>query len=266
VKPKKLLRRWRGRQQQLQAALRRLVRRCRRRGEAEQIHELRVTLRRLRLLIRAGRPLLDERAVTQFRVWAHRVSKLTSPVRDLDVAIEWLRKEPNAVTAVRLCQRKRAQLWLRARPRLQSAPPGLLRSLKRIVGPKDAPARLTWRVRKLERRYEAAVREDLAEFFKLAAEDQHEFRRTLRWWRYLRELTLRPHRHARDRLLSTLIAAQEATGDRQNLTLAETALRQHCRRAPTAKLRSQLHREQAEQPAKIEKSLAALARLQKWGR
>jgi CHAD domain-containing protein len=267
MKPKKLFRQWQRRRQELQTALRTVVRQCRRHGDAEQVHELRVTLRRLRLFVRAGRPLLDERAVAHFRTWAHGVSRLSSPVRDLDVAIEWLVNEPRAATATRLCQRARDRLWLKVRPRLPPLPQGLLAAVGRITqAESEATARrLAKRVNKLERRYEAAARTALPRFFSLANEDQHEFRRTLRWWRYLRELSLPPRCCPRDRLLGSLVAAQETTGDRQNLALAMTAVRRHCQEgAATAKLRHRLQHEQVEQTAKIEKSLAALARLRKW--
>lgn len=264
MKPKKLFRQWQRRRQRLQASLRTLVRQCRRQGDVEQVHELRVTLRRLRLFVRVGRPLLDQRAIADFRAWAHRVSKLTSPVRDLDVAIEWLRNEQNAATAVGSCQRPRDRQWLNARRRLPLPPGDLLTALGRITEADAAPSRLVKRVRKLERRYAQAVRATLPRFFKLAAEEQHEFRRTLRWWRYLRELRLAPGQQARDKLLRALIAAQETTGDRQNLALAVTALRRQTKATHATELLRQLRREQVEQTAKIGKSLTALARLRGW--
>ncbi len=223
-----------------------------------------MTLRRLRLFVRVGRPLLDPRVAASFRAWAHEISKLTSPVRDLDVAIEWLRKERNSSAASAACQRVRDRLWLKCRRRLRPPPPGLLTALAKVAEADTAPARLARRARKLERRYEAAARDALPRFSGLSAMDQHEFRRTLRWWRYLRELGLRRKCQARDTLLAALIAAQETTGDRQNLALTMTALRRHWTGPQSAPLGRQLRREQAEQMAKIKTSLEALARRRGW--
>lgn len=266
MKPKKLFRQWQRRRQHLQTGLERSVRQCRRKGEAEQVHALRVTLRRLRLFVRVGRPWLDEPAVARFRVWAHGVSKFTSPVRDLDVAIEWLRTERNTTTVVASLERKRDQLWRRSRGRLQPPPRSLLTALGRVTEADGIPSRFAKRARKLASRYEAAARAAWPRFFRLAAEDQHEFRRTLRWWRYLRELSLPSRRHRRDTLLAALVAAQETTGDSQNLALALSALRRQGTGALVAQLRRQLQGELAGQPAKIKQSLATLAELRSWGR
>jgi len=264
MKPRSLFRHWLRGRQRLLSGLRTLIRQCRRRGDAEQIHELRVTLRRLRLFVRVGRPLLDPHVAASFRAWAHEISKLTSPVRDLDVAIEWLRKEQNSSAASEACQQARDQLWRTSRHRLRPPPPGLLNAMGKIADTDTAPASLARRARKLKRRYEAAARDALPRFSGLRAADQHEFRRTLRWWRYLRELGLRRKRQARDALLAALIAAQETTGDRQNLALTMTALRRHWSGPQSAPLRGQLRREQAEQMVRIKNSLEGLARRRKW--
>lgn len=68
----------------------------------------------------------------------------------------------------------------------------------------------------------------------------------------------------RRRLLAALIAAQETTGDLQNLALTMTALRRQWSGPRSAPLRGQLRREQAEQMAKIKNSLDGLARRRKW--
>ncbi len=264
MKPKRIFRRWQQRRQRLQAALRGLVKQCRRSGNAEQVHELRVNLRRLRLFVRVGRSLLDPRAVAQFRQWAHGVSKLTSPVRDLDVAIEWLRNQPNAFVLAKICRRSRDRQWRKARCRLRPPPESVLSELGKVLGGPEAPARLAKRVRKLERRHGAVVRAVLPGFFGLSANDRHEFRRTLRWWRYLRELGLARGEHSRDKLLRALVAAQEATGDQQNLALARAALVRHGKGVSGTELRRQLRLEEAQQADRIREALAALARRRGW--
>jgi len=123
-----------------------------------------------------------------------------------------------------------------------------------------AADRLARRLRTRERRDEADARAALPRFFALTPLDQHEFRRSLRRWRYLRELSLSRRRQSEDPLLHTLIEAQEATGERQDLMLALVALDRHCRRVSATELKDRLEREQLRQTAKIRKSLAALAR------
>lgn len=266
MKTKKQFRRWRQRQRKLLADLERLGRQCRKDGTVEQVHLLRVTLRRLRLSVRVGKALLDETAVTTFRTWARRISKQTSHVRDLDVALEWIAQQAGGEAAAARCAQRRNRLWQVAQRRLPALPAKLLPSLAGADGGVREARRLARRFRRLEGRYEAELREATPRFFALSPEAQHEFRRTLRWWRYLRELELPTREQEEDRLLQCLVRAQEATGDRQNLALAEAALKAVRSGAPVAELLHSLRSGRQAQRARIRKALTALARLRKWDR
>lgn len=264
MKPRKLLRRWQRRRALLLGELESLLPRCRRRGGVEQVHELRVVLRRLRLFVRVGQPLLDREVIGAFRAWARRISRATSPVRDLDVAMEWLASQPDGLEVIPALKARRQGLWASAQTHLPPPVPGLLSRLAAQTERGDSARRLSRRIRKLERRLANQVRDAVPCFFALPAEEQHEFRRTLRWWRYLRELSLPRRRQRKDGFLKALVALQEATGDRQNIKLAAAALSrlgdspavQAHRRQARAAERAQLDR--------IHDALAAFAKNRGW--
>lgn len=219
-----LLRRWQKRKAKLLTELLVLVRRCRAGGDPETVHDLRVALRRLRLCLRAGRSLLAQDVRRGFRQWAQSLARDTSGVRDLDVTLELAHTVPKKNDLVLLLVAERERLWGTARRRLRPLPAGLRTALMSAPsGHKDA-AKLARRFAKLETRYAEATQTEAERFFELSEEDRHQFRRTLRWWRYLRELSL-PHRQLeKDTCLTRLLAAQEAIGNRQNCRVAREAL------------------------------------------
>jgi CHAD domain-containing protein len=230
-----------------------LVAACRAKGEAETVHELRVTLRRLRLYVRVGRPQFRRKRVAEFRAWARGVSKLTSPVRDLDVALEWLEPRPVAQAVAARCRRRRRRLWAAAQRRLEPSPDGVIEVLAATRGGVKRRKEIELQFEALLDRYRRAVVRDLPRFFRLSFEAQHGFRRALRWWRYCRELELPAKAQGSDPLLAALVALQEATGTRQNLRLAAAALRGQ--RGPAAAgLREAIRRELATQEAAIRRA------------
>ena len=95
----KLFQRWRRRLAKLEAALPGLLRGARTEGAPEQIHQLRVGLRRMRLLTRLGEPVLGRHAVATFHDWSRQVSDSVGRVRDYDVTLEWLAQHPEAKSA-----------------------------------------------------------------------------------------------------------------------------------------------------------------------
>ena len=260
MKATALHRHWRRRMQDLPRALESLARGCRRTGATDQVHALRVSLRRLRLYASAGRRLLPADARAAFTDWARTVARATSPVRDFDVAMEWLQAGPGASRAVAECKTLRAQLWSTQRLQIPR-PPRELRLLARPRRDRESARRLRRRVLKLTRRYAAALRLALPRFFELESEAQHECRRTLRRWRYLHELGWKRLPAKPDPLLRQLILAQEATGDRQNLELVAQALTRIAPQAITRTLQLRLRREQARLRQRIE---VALGGMQKW--
>ena len=102
------------------------------------------------------------------------------------------------------------------------------------------------------------MRRDLPAFFRLGEQDRHEFRRVVRWWRYLREAALPKRKIPKDALLVGLLSLQEALGDIQNLALVDGALRQLTPSAELGELRRLLTRQQQAQSSKSRQALAAL--------
>jgi len=152
MRAQKLFRRWQGRRAKLLRQLIDLQRRCQRAGKVQQVHEFRVTLRRLRLLARVGRPLLNPAAIASLRRWGKRVSLLTSRVRDLDVASEWLQEQPQGEEAVELIEARRDRLWRASRPRLTPLPPLVAGGLHQAKDGRKARERLQRRFLRFETR------------------------------------------------------------------------------------------------------------------
>jgi CHAD domain-containing protein len=73
-----------------------------RKRDVESVHKFRVTLRRLRSWIRVYRPFLDDTLRKRTRRRLDRLGAATTELRDLDVHIEWLGKERNALGDHRL--------------------------------------------------------------------------------------------------------------------------------------------------------------------
>lgn len=259
MKPDRLARRWDRRQACLLAEVRRLLTRCRRFGGAEEVHALRVALRRMRLLVRVGKGLYDDVLTARLRVWGQRISDATGPLRDLDVAVEWLRASQAGTSLVEETLRLRDHAWRRRRRFLSAPPLAVVRRLSTTRARSRAGV-LERRFRKLESRYRGHVRERLPGFFALGEEERHEFRRTVRWWRYLRELAVPQRRLRKDRRHDRLLAAQEALGEIQNLTLVQAALPRLTASPEREELRALLSRQQQVQ---LQVARHALGSLQK---
>jgi CHAD domain-containing protein len=264
MKPDRFFRRWQRRQTRLLAESQALIRQCRAHGDAEQVHQLRVVLRRLRLFARLGRPLLDPAAVAAFRRWARGLSKALSLVRDLDVALEWLTTFPGVDAAlVAACQQRRERCWRPARDKLSPLPVGVLAALSEVRGGQKRAAALAERAERIEAKLRAAVKAALPHFLRLPPAEQHAFRRTVRWWRYRRELALPRRKLTKDRLLRLLIAVQEATGNEQNRALAVHALSE-TKSPAAAPLLARLECETKSERETITAMLRSLARSQGW--
>src|SRR5207249_11062581 len=105
-----------------------------------------VTLRRLRLMVRLGAPLLDETAVEDYRRWSRVISNATSRLRDYDVTLEWLKDRNGAEEIVELPQVRRDRLWRIQSSRL-TPPTSKVRSrLSRIKAGRKAGAQLRRRL------------------------------------------------------------------------------------------------------------------------
>ncbi len=261
MKPERLARHWKRRHQRLLDALPRQLREARARGDAEAVHTLRVTLRRLRLSLRLGKALFDEARLGRWRDWARRISRATSPVRDLDIAVEWLTANRANPALLQECQRWRDQAWRRHRRQLRPPPRGALGQVGHPTRKPEQARRLARRYEKLEARYREHLRARLPRFFQLGEEERHDFRRAVRWWRYLRELVLPRKKLKQDRVCRRLLAAQEALGEQQNLALVHTTLERLTPSPERDELRSLLTRQQQVQLDQARKSLRALRAL-----
>ncbi len=195
--------------------------------------------------------------VDRLRSWGAKVSQVTSPIRDLDIAVEWLRACKVGPALVQECQRRRQTLWRRRRRGLKALPARLAAQLAKVRGAKAGPA-LEKRQRKLEARYRDQLRRALPRFFEVSEDDRHEFRRVVRRWRYLRELVLPKSKQSKDDLLAVLTSTQEAIGELQNLALVAAALKNLTPSAELGELQPLLARQQAAQRQAAEHALRRL--------
>ncbi len=261
MKSSRLLRRWQRRQGRLLAELQQGVRHGQLTGDASQIHALRVTLRRLRLLLRVGRPFYDKSALKAFRRWATKIANATSRIRDLDVALEWLASQPDSAELLELGRLRRERLWRAARPRLRPLTMDVLACLAESPQGRRNSDRLARRVERGEERFRAQIAAELPRFFELEEEGRHQFRRRLRWWRYLRELALPRRKREKDTLLPHLIGAQEAIGDLQNRLVIDLHLK-HLRTTPAlGGIRRRLDGEREVATRRIREALQGLTQL-----
>jgi CHAD domain-containing protein len=219
--PKPLRKHWR---RALKSNLKRSAELLRRRGplNAVAVHDLRVALRRARLLLQLCGKQEDHDRIKQFRACARKIMDAFAGPRDADVAVEWakqMRASPALLTRLiqlrtrhcRSAERKLAQL----RPILRAAQ-------FRSVGKMD--------VLKLHRRFNRWVGGissrclvDSARAKTLTVPELHNLRRDIRRWRYLRELATECRPLARDRVIRSLVAVQESLGAVQD---SEVILRQ----------------------------------------
>jgi CHAD domain-containing protein len=257
MKPAKLHRRWERRHFRLLKRVPELLRECHRSGGEEAIHQLRVALRRLGLLVAVGKPCLDRSAATRFRHWSRAVTGAVGPVRDLDVTLGWLAQQPGAGELRDRFHRQRRQLWRRARPWLKTPPKALFFGLRRMRDSVGARERLLARFEALNTRLARRLLAPAGIFFALSPARQHAFRRRLRRVRFLRELALPRRAQLRDSQLRLPIELHEALGELQNNAVATRLLRK-VNSATARALRRALAKPQAERTRRITAALANL--------
>jgi len=231
---KKFYRRWKRRFLASLRGVEKLLSDCWRTGEAEAVHDLRVTLRRARLLALVGTSVLGKARSTHFRQWALKLAGTLSRLRDHDVMLEWLKANFPSNPQTLTLQTARNKVWRQARPKLLAMsrssrwPAAPASSTDRREGNNRAPRWKSSDVRpeKLRKQFHkqcekirARLKQDAARFDQLSVAGRHEFRRVLRRLRYLRELSLRRRKQKADVRLTHLIAFQEALGEMQNCFL-----------------------------------------------
>ncbi len=232
------------------------LRRCTTTDEAAAVHDLRVVLRRLRLHLRAGRPLVVPATVAAFRRWASGLSHASGPVRDYDVALEWLEANAGGPVALGRLQARRRLVWRALRRRLTPPPPALAAGFRSVGRERRAGERLRKRVAKLEARFRLAVQTALPRLVRLPPEAQHDLRRQVRRWRYLREFALPAGQSKSDPLLRRLVRLQTALGEQQDRAGVLRALG----RVQGVPRVARLRREARDQRAAARRAIARAAR------
>jgi CHAD domain-containing protein len=208
--PKRLRKNWR---RALKSNLTRISGLLRRRGplNTEAVHDLRVGLRRARLLLQLRSKHQDRDRIKRFRAEGRRIMDAFAPPRDADVALNWAKERhasPNLLTHLmhertRLCRRAERQL-VRIKPKLRA-------NRVKTSGKVDAE--------KLNRRFHrwlgaisARCLSGVNQAPQFTIPELHALRRDIRRWRYLRELATTCRPVARDRIVRALVAAQESLG------------------------------------------------------
>lgn len=236
MNPKRLHRRWKASLAAKHEAIRTLLRSRRPLSEPE-VHDLRVALRRARLLADLG-------ARTLGKTWARRFREVTrdqldalDPLRDCDVALAWLREAGTSEATVKKLRQRRTRLWLTAKRRLK---PNTLGSGAIASGEKSEPKKLLARLEKHLTRVTKRAQKTVRRAPELPVEELHALRRVVRRWRYLRELQLGPREIRHDRRLKTLIQVQGALGALQNDDVILNQLRSLGRTTELQQLRAAL--------------------------
>jgi CHAD domain-containing protein len=175
--PRKLFRRWRKRLRQLVKALPKALARCRLKGLPEQLHQLRVIIRRLRLVLKLGRSFWSRKAVKAFDAWARPVNERAGAVRDLDITVERLRALNCSADVTLSLSKARTNRWRRLRTLLKAPHANLIKPFG-LPEPTDAA------VRKFRRRFQRRTERERARalemgrrFARMTIPQRHEFRR-----------------------------------------------------------------------------------------
>jgi len=219
IPKRKLYRRWSRRFRQGMERIDELFSKCLQSGDPETIHDLRVTLRRNRLLAAVGLSVLGRPLATEFREWALRVAVTLGRVRDYDVMLEWINAHsPHAKTAHTL-ETARKRMWQTSRRKLLAMPRLESKRFRRARAEAARPGKLRRRFFKQCAKIGAGLEEDSERFSQLDTVARHEFRRALRRLRYLRELELPPRKLERDGRLKQMINLQETLGEMQNCSV-----------------------------------------------
>jgi len=237
-----------------------LVRLAREEGGPEHIHDLRTSLRRFRLLVRLGRPFIPASSIDHLRSWSRELADLTGPIRDGDIALEWVQGQPQNAAVTDLLAARRTRSWKRCRHRWRGMPAGLIRRLAQAPRTKDEQALLVKRYRKLRKKLGEGTRHQMATFFRLSVPEQHEFRRALRWWRYAQELGLHDREQRKNLLLRRLVAAQEAMGGQNDRVVIGGLLDSLTVIPAVAAMQHRLTVEKARFPAQITRAFKQLSR------
>lgn len=161
---------------------------CRKTGDAEAVHALRVAIRRTRLFALMGRAVIGRKRVTAYRQWAQGLADALSPVRDYDVMIEWAHKVCRDPDFARELAKDRAEAWREARKALRAPQPVEWRDLRCLKADGKRRRKTAARYKKIAATTREIIDVDAAGFERLDSSGRHDFRRAVRRLKYLQEL------------------------------------------------------------------------------
>lgn len=201
---------------------------------AENLHQLRVALRRLRTLLWAWRPLLDRDAVERERAFLRRVAAAAGEARDWDIAAIQLQAEGIELPGVRLDAmrreaRKRVGVVLSAAD-LKHTLPDMLNSVR--AGLNTARARMP--VRRFARKRLRTARDTLDKRIRYARKARrgeyaawHDVRKGAKKLRYLLEFFAPMAAHGYRKRLKALKKIQKRFGNLNDSVATQRLLKDH---------------------------------------
>lgn len=260
MKTQRFFRRWHRQYRRLFDEQWTLLRQSRLEGTADQIHDLRVTLRRLRLMLHIAGPLVNKRDTARYSSWSRNVLDGTSTVRDYDATIEWLQMQADTGRAVQIIQRHRHRLWRRARATIILTPPYDHSHLARLEFNHYQKVRLEKRFNSHVDRLEEAVTSAAQDLTSFGPEERHVVRRRLRRLKYLKETGLSKRKQRTDRILKWTIRLQTAMGDYRNLINARPILLRILSPEHTSALDDSISKQKARLVHAIDRGARALNR------
>lgn len=239
--PKQFRKQWR---RALQTSLERAGELLRRRGPLNggAVHDLRVSLRRARLLLQLCSKHGNRERIKNYRAAARKVMDAFAPPRDADVALEWARHRHASPTLLTQLLCERARQCRRAEKILKRLKPKLRASKLKFSG-REAPEKLHRRFNRWMNGVSSHCKESILDAEQLSVAELHALRRDIRRWRYLRELVATVRPVARDRTIRVLVAAQESLGAIQDAGVILQQIQACGRRQEVRTLQNVLRRE-----------------------
>lgn len=202
-------------------------------ADPENLHQLRVASRRLRAALRTGSRLVDPEWQVSLRDELRRLGRVTAPLRDLDVLLEWLVSECERLP---LGDRDPAQTLLaELRDERERRHSELVQALDgpgaRVLGALESPVPSAPRAARQRLRVRvAADLQRLVDDVRHAGRapqdaELHRLRLTVKRVRYSVELAGAPRSGGASRLLDAARQLQDALGTYQDTVAAEHRLR-----------------------------------------
>lgn len=210
--------------------------------DPEDVHQMRVAVRRLRAILRASRPLFDPRWVDGLRRELKWLGTVLGGVRDLDVLHAYLRSQLEALPAPERRAGQADRVRARAALRAALASPRYARLLTRLhaapVHPPTRPSSVPLpgiAASEFEKLRKAVARLPRPP----SAEELHAVRIKVKRARYAAELVQPIIGRRAGRFIAKAKKLQDILGEHQDAVVAEEYLRKVTERTPAAQARAQ---------------------------